>query len=305
MKVPILEKLLRRTYQDESEITAGQADWDTLDILEKKKYLIPIGDLMAISCPTCYGTGDIVWTEIKGRGNIPFASCVECGIYEVNPKRLRYWNIRLEVILERLVERLELRGGIQVHVPNLLWRLGRKKNREYLYIRRYDPEERRMFRNELSKMPKAILITGTKPILEDVRFDHDHTSFSLEGVARLDEQCELVIDFEVLQDIIGVEEIPDKISKAAPPPKRSKRTANTEKLVNELKQFLKDAREHALATAKRDDIKTLPRPTKEELAKRIGVSPSAVSRCFSEDTSNAKLLNLLWEQANDLKSILR
>ena len=308
MKVPILEKLLRRTYQDESEITAGQADWDILDMLEKKKYLIPIGDLTIITCPICRGTGDVSWTNIKGRGNIPFASCVECGIYEVNPKRLRYWNIRLEVILERLVEKLELRGGIQVHVPNLLWRLGRKKNREYLYIRRYDPEERRMFRNELSKMPKAILITGTKPILEDVRFDHDHTSFSLEGVARLDEQAELVIDFEALRDILGKDEIPDEKPKPKPTPKGSKKVGNTEKLIKELEQFLKDAREHALVTAERGDIALLPRPTRDELAKRTGLSKWAVSRCFNDDTNNttnSKLLNLLWEQANDLKSLLR
>ena len=302
MNIPILENLLSRTYQDESEITAGQANWDTLDILEKKKYLIPIGDMTVISCPICSGTGDIVWTDIKGRGNIPFVTCVECGIYEINPKRLRYWNIRLEVILERLVEKLELRGGIQVHVPNLLWRLGRKKNREYLYIRRYDPEERRMFRNELSKMPKAVLITGTKPILEDVRFDHDHTSFSLAGVATLDEQCEMVIDFEVLRDIIGDDDTPDEKSKPKPTPKRSKRTVNIEKLVMELEQFLKDARDFSLTTAKNGNMEFLPPPTMEDLAKRTGMSKSSVFRCINDPKE--KLLRLLWEKANDIQSIL-
>jgi len=302
MKVPILEKLLRRTYQDESEITAGQADWDILDMLEKKKYLIPIGDLTIITCPTCRGTGDISWTDIKGRGNIPFSSCVECGIYEVNPKRLRYWNIRLEVILERLVEKLELRGGIQVHVPNLLWRLGRKKNREYLYIRRYDPEERRMFRNELSKMPKAILMTGTKPILEDVRFDHDHTSFSLEGVARLDEQCELVIDFEALRDIIGKED-PVKEKPATIVSKRGSRTAKMEKLVHEIEDHLRVAREHARVTAEQGHIELLPRPSLGELAKRTGLGKMDVSRCLKDP--DAHVLRYLWNQADDLKSILK
>ena len=305
MKVPILEKLLNRSYRREPEITGGDADWDTLDKLEGKKYLIPIGILEGISCPTCHHFGTIGWSDIKGRGHIPFASCVECGIYEVHPKRLRRWQVRLETILEHLVEKLELRGGIQIHVPNLLWRLGRKKNREYLYIRRYDPEERRMFRNELSKMPKAILITGTKRILEDVRFDHDHTSFSLDSVATLDEQCDLVMDFEALRDIIGGDDTPDEKPKPKQAPKRGKIAVSIEKLIKELEQFLKDAREHALATAERDDIDLLPRPTKEELAKRIGVSPATVSRCFNDESRNAKLLNLLWEQANDLKSILR
>jgi len=302
MNIPILENLLSRTYQDESEITAGQANWDTLDILEKKKYLIPIGDMTVISCPICSGTGDIVWTDIKGRGNIPFVTCVECGIYEINPKRLRYWNIRLEVILERLVEKLELRGGIQVHVPNLLWRLGRKKNREYLYIRRYDPEERRMFRNELSKMPKAVLITGTKPILEDVRFDHDHTSFALAGVASLDEQGEMVIDFDALRDIIGKEDsVKEKPVTVAS--KRGSRTAKMEKLVHEMEAHLRAAREHARVTAEQCNIELLPRPSLGELAKRTGLSKMDVSRCLKDP--DAHILKYLWNQADDLKSILK
>ena len=305
MKVPILEELLDRTYQDNMEITAGHADWDPLDMLEAKKHLTPLGTRGIISCPTCHDAADIGWMNIKGRGDIPYASCVECGINEVNPRRLRYWKIRLEAILEQLVEKLELRGGIQVHVPNLVWRLGRKRNREYFYIRRYNREEQRMIRGELSKMPNAVLVTGTKIILEDIRFDHDHASFALASVAALDEQCEMVIDFDALRDIIGASDIPDKKPKPKPAPKRGQIAVNTEKLIKELEQFLKDARDHGLANAERDDIDPLPRPTKVDLAKRTGLSKWAVSRCFSDENPNAKLLNLLWEQANDLKSILR
>jgi len=302
MNVPILEKLLNRTYRREPEITAGEADWDTLDRLEEKKFLIPTGILEGMSCSKCHRLCSVGWSNIKGRGNIPFASCVECGIYEVHPKRLRRWNVRLETILERLVEKLELRGGIQVHVPNLLWRLGRKRNREYLYVRRYDPEERRMFRNELSKMPNAILITGTKRILEDVRFDHDHTSFSLVGVTSLDEQCEMLIDFEVLQDIIGKEDSVKKkpVTVAS---KRGSRTAKMERLVHEIEEHLRAAREHARVTAEQGRIELLPRPSLGELAKRTGLSKMDVSRCLKD--TDAHVLKYLWNQADDLKSILK
>jgi AraC-like DNA-binding protein len=289
-------------------MTADEGKEHPWDMLEAKKYLIPCKNQDAIYCPTCYKFADVGWMNIKGRGDVPYASCVECGFYEIDPRLLRTWMIRLETILERLVEQLELRGGIQVHVPNLLWRLGRKKNREYLYIRSYKPKERRTFRNELSKMPNAVLVTGTQLILENVQFDHDHASFSLESVTRWDEQCELVIDFDALQDILGEEEIPDKKPKSKPTPKGSKKIGNTEKLIKELEQFLKDAREHAIATADRGDIDPLPRPTRDELAQRTGLSKWAVSRCFNDDTNNStntRYLNLLWEQANDLKSILR
>jgi hypothetical protein len=302
MKVPILEELLNRTYQDASEITAGHADWDTLDMLEAKKYLTPIGTLEMISCPTCHNTGDIGWMNIKGRGNVPFASCVECGIYEVDPRRLRYWKIRLEAILERLVETLELRGGIQVHVPNLLWRLGRKKNREYLYIRRYNRKEQRMIRNELSQMPRAILMTGTQLILEDIRCDHDHASFSLDRVAALDEQGELLIDFEVLQDILGDDE-PEKIVPQSAP-RRGSLEIKIKKLCHELERFLKDAKEHARITGEQGQIDFLPCPTMEELAKRTKMNKMDVSRCLKNSKNPlAKHLRLLWETANNLRDL--
>jgi len=299
MQVPLLKKLLNRSCRNKPEITAGEADWDTLDMLEAKKYLTPIGDLTAISCPTCHHSGNIGWMNIKGRGNIPFSSCVECGIYEVDPRRLRYWHVRLETILERLVELLELRGGVQVHVPNLIWRLGRKRNREYLYVRRYKPEERRMFRNELNKMPKAILATGTQLILEKIRFDHDHASFALAGVAALDEQCEMVIDLDALNDILGDGEPEKTVPQSAP--RRGSREAKIKKLVQELERFLKDAKEHMRVTGERGQIEFLPCPTLEELAKRTKMNKMDVSRCLKDE--NAKYLRLLWEKANDLRNL--
>ena len=305
MEVPLLKKLLNRSCCNVPRMTADEGKGHPWDTLEAKKYLTPSENQDAICCPTCYKFADVGWMNIKGRGNVPYASCAACGFYEIDPQLLRTWMVRLETVLERVVEQLELRGGIQVHVPNLIWRLGRKRNREYLYIRRYNREDQRMIRSELSKMPNAVLVTGTQLILKHVRFDHDHASFSLESVTSWDEQCELVIDFDALRDIIGADDASDKKTKLKPAPKRGTIAVSIEKLIKELEQFLKDAREHAIATSERDDIALLPRPTKEELAKRIGVSPATITRCFSDESRNAKLLNLLWEQTSDLKSILR
>jgi len=302
MTIPLLEKLLSYTvYTGKMDVPADHNEMYPLEILEEKNYLIPNGTTTMISC--CPEGADVVWMHIKGRGDVPFASCVNCEIFEVDPKRLRLWNLRLETILERLAEKLELRGGVRSFFTDLLWRLGRRNGREYIYVRRYIPKERRVLRDELTRMPKAVLVTCNDIMLDEIRSDHDNASFALEHVASLDEQCEMVIDFEALRDIIGTDDIPVEKPKPKPTPKRSQIAVNIEKLIKELEQFLKDAREHAIATSERDDIELLPRPTREELAKRIGVSPTTVSRCFSDP--NAKLLNILWEQANDLKSILR
>ena len=306
MNVQLLKKLLNRTCSsDAPRMSADESKDYPWEMLQEKKYLTPSENQDAIFCPTCHHFADVVWMHIKGRGDVPYGACVECRSYEIDPGLLRTWLVRLETILERVAEQLELRGGVHSHIPNLLWRLGRKKNREYFYIRRFKSDERRILRNELSKMPKAVLITGTDHNLKEIRFDLDNASFSLESMAHLDDECELVIDFEALRDIIGDDDIPDKKSKPKPAPKGGMIAVSIEKLIKELEQFLKDARDHALATAERDDIDLLPRPTKEDLAKRIGVSPATVTRCFAHKSRNANLLNLLWEQANDLKSILR
>lgn len=93
-------------------------------------------------------------------------------------------------------------------------------------------------------------------------------------------------------------------SKAGRTRKRADRAANIEALVRELSDHLRAARDHAQAAA---DFgrppELLPRPSRRDLAKRIGIAASVVSRCFSDPA--AKELNLLWEMANDLEAVLR
>jgi AraC-like DNA-binding protein len=74
-------------------------------------------------------------------------------------------------------------------------------------------------------------------------------------------------------------------------------------LERELAEHLRAARDHAVTS--RDfggEAKLLRRPTKDELAKRAKVSPSAVTRCF-QDESGAKL-RMMWELAADLDAII-
>jgi hypothetical protein len=301
MTKPLLEKLLSYTiYTGKMEFFADCNEMYPLDILEEKNYLLPNGTTTMISC--CPDGADVVWMHIKGRGDVPFGTCVNCQIFEIDPQRLRRWNLRLETILERLAEKLELRGGVRSLFTDLLLRLGRKKGREYIYVRRYVPKERRVLRDELARMPKSVLVTCNDFMLDEIRSDHDHASFALKNVASLDDQCEMVIDFDALRDILGEDETPDKKSKPKPPPKRSPRTVKLEKLAQELERFIKDARDYAITTAKRGNMEILPPPTMDDLAKRTGMGKTSVFRCINDE--NAKMLRILWEKANDIQSTL-
>ena len=302
MAKPLLEKLLSYTiYSGEMEVLADHNEMYPLETLEAKRYLMPNGMTTMVSC-NCYNGTDVIWTHIKGRGDVPFGSCVNCEIFEIDPQRLRRWNLRLETILEQLAEKLELRGGVRPLFTNLLWRLGRKKGREYIYVRRYIPKERRVLRDELAKMPKAVLVTCNDVMLDEIRTDHDHASFALKSVASLDKQCEMVIDFDALRDIIG-EETPEKIVPQAAP-RRGSHEIKIKNLIQELERFLKDAKQYADITGERGQIEFLPCPTLEELAKSTKMNKMAVSRCLKSKNPNAKYLRLLWEKANDLKNNL-
>lgn len=292
MTTPLLKKLLNRTAQEEPLFCADERPVIPGDLLQQQGYLMPDGIADAVCCIGGH-FADIVWMDTKHRGNIPFATCAECGIYEIEPQMLRRWKLRLEVLLERLAEKLELKGGVQTHFPKLLWRLGRKKAQDYFYVRRYLFSDRRVLRDELARMPKAILITGTDEMLEEIRFDHNHISFALECVAEFDEQCELAMNFDALNDILG--ELPQEKTSPQSAPRRGSREAKIKKLTQELERHIKDANDLAKVTGDQGRLEFLPCPTLEELAKRTKMNKMDVSRCLKDP--NAKYLQLLWEKA--------
>ena len=86
--------------------------------------------------------------------------------------------------------------------------------------------------------------------------------------------------------------------------KRADRAANMESLKKELIEHIKAARDHAQAAVDFGGEPTLlPRPSRRELAARVGITESAASRCFSDPAATE--LNLLWNTADDLKSVMK
>jgi hypothetical protein len=64
-----------------------------------------------------------------------------------------------------------------------------------------------------------------------------------------------------------------------------------------MKEHFRASKDHYYATGS-----LLPRPTQAELAKRVGIRQNEVSRCLAD--TDATLLQVLWMQANDIKSVL-
>lgn len=86
--------------------------------------------------------------------------------------------------------------------------------------------------------------------------------------------------------------------------KRSKRAAEIELLEKALTEHIKSAADglQAAMDAGKEPV-LLPRPQRVSLAKEIGISKVAVSRCFNDP--NAHKLRILWDTADSPDKVLR
>lgn len=89
----------------------------------------------------------------------------------------------------------------------------------------------------------------------------------------------------------------------SPGSRRSSIAGKIESLKRELKDHLIAARDFAYSTKEeKGAADLLPRPLKNELAKRVGIKPYDVTRCLQDP--EAAELKLYWEIADDLDRIM-
>ncbi len=85
--------------------------------------------------------------------------------------------------------------------------------------------------------------------------------------------------------------------------KRGPRTAKIEKIQLALVERIRAARDHADATREVGGVpELLPRPSQQELAKELGMTEPALSRCLNDP--KAPVLKRLWELSDDLNAVM-
>lgn len=95
---------------------------------------------------------------------------------------------------------------------------------------------------------------------------------------------------------------PSNYSNKRPRRKRADRTAKIEAVRKELVQHIQGARDHAYSAKQMGrEPRLLKRPTKSALARRAGIRPYDVTRCFQDDPQ----LRQLWEIADCLDDVMR
>lgn len=262
----------------------------------------------SLPCPECDGSRNLSVEFIKdiktGRMH-GFIACPECGASEIDPRKLERWRIDPVAMLRAVLAKLTPapREPAEV-ISGQLWNAGKVQLlgqlREIFFIAGYRTATGSPVVDFLRTRTKCIVLMPSEIGVARWGAASNNLVLAIESFATL-EASGIAINQQLLEARVAAF-FGDKKSKASPK-RRASRLAGLDALERELAEHLRAARDHAVTS--RDfggEAKLLRRPTKDELAKRAKVSPSAVTRCF-QDESGAKL-RMMWELAADLDAII-
>lgn len=261
----------------------------------------------SLACAECAEAPfrDVIYTEAADGHSRALFPCPNCGLYEVPLDRLRRWQIDRGALIAFIGRSLNVARNASERVPGRLWRIGRLQRDAVhiavwfgLQLGRRDAHEviaRAQFAAPAlllvpSRMPRAALPEGV--VTGSLR---ELTCWSDGG---------LCWDKGRLAELLTASGPVPRSGRKAVSTRRKTRATDIEALVAELKQHLRAARDHADHTlAMQGEPRLLPRPTQKDLARRVGITESRVSRSLNDP--HATELRLLWNLADNLDQVLR
>ncbi len=235
-------------------------------------------------------------------GYIP---CPECGSSEIDLRKLERWRIDSMAVLRAIIEKLTPTPRAPTEVfPGHLWNAGKVhllgQLREMFFLAGYRTATATSVVDFLRTRTKCIVLMPSEIGVARWGAASNNLVLAIESFATL-EVSGIEINRQLLETRVAAF-FGNKKAKA-PPKRRASRLAGLDALERELTEHLRNARDHAIASRDlKGEAKLLRRPTKAELAKRAGVSPSDVTRCF-QDKLGANL-RVMWELAADLDAII-
>ena len=243
-------------------------------------------------CNSCFEDGEVTWHE-RPDGSTRIVNRCKCSIYPLEPEQLRSWRIVTPVLIQRIGEAMGFKPPFTESLPEFVWFFGRKPRREFYFVSSLMRQDQAAVKGFFTPFPTAVLLAATnytQKVLGDLL--PNHLCFSLEAITTLDDTCRLTVDMTEIDALTAPTADKPKRQRA----KRGNRAANIEKLVQELRQHIIAARDHAWEVG---DL--LPRPSLQDLGKLAGLEKYEVSRCMRD--ADADILRLLWKVAGDIKLV--
>lgn len=278
-----------------------------LDRLLAAGLFVPAPPIQWLRCDEC---GDLHEVLLLRHDNPPEVSalllCGHFGAQNVPIERLNRWEMSIYRFIEVVTDQLQPVGDRAELVPGRVWRLGNVRwtgGARHVYFARglHRTDAWQVLSGCGLPSRNVILVPSKLPVQRELQ-EFARAVFPLDTLLTWQEG-KLQFDRRELESLLALD--PPPVTGTAKPsvPKRATRTALIESLQQELEEHLRTARDHAVDTLERTGSpRLLPRPTKELLARRLGVNKSTISRCF-EDAS-AGQVRLLWDVAADVDQLL-
>jgi hypothetical protein len=261
----------------------------------------------SLACAECAEAPfrDVIYTETADGLSRALFPCPHCGLYDVPLDRLRRWQIDCGALMAFIGRSLSVTGSSSERIPRRLWRIGRLQRDAVttavwfgLHLGRRDAAE--MITRAQVAAPALLLVPSRMP---RAGLSEGVVAGSLRELTCWSEGG-LGWDEDRLTELLTACGPVSRSGRKAVPTRRKTRATDIEALVVELKQHLRAARDHANHTlATQGEPRLLPRPTQKDLARRVGITESRVSRSLRDP--RAIELRLLWNVADDLVQVLR
>jgi len=267
-----------------------------LPLAEKLRFLSPMKPAKDFDCRECNGWGksSVVSFDEKDGSVSFYMSCSECGVTRLDPSELKRWTVNVETLMNRFTSVAGIQGQIATVIPQQLWHLGRIGNHPYIYARYSGEREFKALLPGLQQFPKATIVTASEYLAARLQRILPNRCIALELSATFLEDGSLSLDESLFEDT-------QSESTPKPRKRRGERAAKIELLEQAMKDHVVAAYDYLQDTANRGEIKLLPRPSQELLAKMTQMQQPDVSRCMNDP--EGKILRLIWEKSQTLDGI--
>lgn len=278
------------------------------DPLVSAGWLRPSTPSNFLVCREC-GNGRVVrvlWVDVRpGKPPLGILPCPDCGPSQVSGDRLRRWMLAIPALPAAVLTAAGGKAAPVELLPERLWKLGTAswagQSRAVLFARQIHSATRHEAVAVLARHSRAVLWVPTEDAGVGWAGQVANPVMALASVAVFTENG-LSVDGEMmarqLVDSWTGERAQPRVRR-----KRAERAANIEQLTNEMIAHVRAARDHAVQTRDATGAPALlPRPTQKQLARRTGLSETAVSRCLGDQS--ARELRIYWDLALDLSAIL-
>jgi len=233
-----------------------------------------------------------------------FAVCPQNGRFEVPRDRLFQWYVSFDPVLAAVMAALGATGDLQTVAPGRVWKMGRAtlggRSRPLWAVRGMAwPDAAIVARDVPKGKSPVVFVFGRLPTdgLLDVPPD---SIIELRGVVSLQSGA-LAVAIDAVDGQISVVASEPQPKKAK---KRSSRAAAIDALKKALREHIIIARDFTFNSIRKGKgTKTLPRPTQEQLARKLKLSVSSVSRSLSDPSDRE--LPWLWNIADNVDQIMQ